>query len=146
MSLYGAYDPQNVFARIIRGELPCFKLYEDDQVLSFLDLFPQSRGHSLVIPKRVEARNLLEIDPDSLCTLMRATQRLTRFIVDELQPDGVQIAQFNGACSGQTVFHIHIHIIPRYAGESLGMHARGKADEAELRQLQERLVRRIQQG
>jgi histidine triad (HIT) family protein len=143
MSLHGEYDPQNIFAQIIRGEAPCFKLYEDDDVLAFLDLFPQSHGHTLVIPKRVAARNLLEIDADNLAKLMRVTQRLTRVLVDELQPDGVQVAQFNGAPAGQTVFHLHMHIVPRFAGQGLGIHASQKADPAELEQLQARLVQRL---
>ncbi|UTW08675.1 HIT family protein [Pseudomonas benzenivorans] len=143
MSLYGDYDPQNIFAQIIRGEAPCYKLYEDDEVLAFLDLFPQSPGHSLVIPKRAAARNLLEIDPDSLGPLMRATQRLAKVLVEELQPDGVQVAQFNGAPAGQTVFHLHMHVIPRFAGQGLGIHAANKADPAELEALQARLVKRL---
>ncbi|WP_017937949.1 HIT family protein [Zestomonas thermotolerans] len=143
MSLYGEYDPQNIFAQIIRGDAPCYKLYEDDDVLAFLDLFPQSRGHTLVIPKKAQARNLLEIDADSLSKMILTVQKLTRVLVDELQPDGVQVAQFNGAPAGQTVFHIHMHIIPRYAGEGLGIHAAGKAEAAELEALQARIVARL---
>jgi histidine triad (HIT) family protein len=143
MSLHGEYDPQNIFAQIIRGEAPCYKLYEDDDVLAFLDLFPQAFGHTLVIPKRAAARNLLEIDPDALGKLMRVTQRLTQVLVDELQPDGVQVAQFNGAPAGQTVFHLHMHIIPRLAGQGLGIHAANQAEPAELEELQARLVKRI---
>ena len=143
MSLYGDYDPQNIFAQIIRGEAPCYKLYEDDEVLAFLDLFPQSLGHSLVIPKRAAARNLLEADADSLGPMMRATQRLAKALVEELQPDGVQVAQFNGAPAGQTVFHLHMHVIPRFAGQGLGIHAATKADPAELQALQARLVKRL---
>lgn len=146
MSLTAQYDPQNIFAQIIRGDAPCYKLYEDDEVLAFLDLFPQSFGHALVIPKRSAACNLLDVDSDALCQVMRVVQRLTRVITAELQPDGVQIAQFNGAPAGQTVFHIHVHIIPRYAGEGLGIHAAGKADPAELEQLQARLLKRIAAG
>lgn len=143
MSLQGTYDAQNIFAQIIRGEAPCYKLYEDDDVLAFLDLFPQSLGHALVVPKRSAARNILEVDSDALCKVMGVVQRLTRVIVEELNPDGVQVAQFNGAPAGQTVFHIHVHIVPRYAGQGLGIHAAQKADPAELEQLQARLVRRI---
>lgn len=143
MSLQGTYDPQNIFAQIIRGDAPCYKLYEDDDVLAFLDLFPQSHGHALVVPKRSAARNILEVDSDALCKVMGVVQRLTRAIVEELNPDGVQVAQFNGAPAGQTVFHIHVHIVPRYAGQGLGIHAAQKADPAELEQLQARLVRRI---
>ncbi|SFQ05773.1 HIT family protein [Pseudomonas borbori] len=143
MSLHGDYDPQNIFAQIIRGEAPCYKLYEDDDVLAFLDLFPQAHGHTLVIPKRVAARNILEIDAQSLAKLMAVTQQLTRVLVAELQPDGVQVAQFNGAPAGQTVFHLHMHIIPRVAGQDLGIHAANRADPAELAQLQARLVKRL---
>ena len=143
MSLTAQYDPQNIFAQIIRGDAPCYKLYEDDDVLAFLDLFPQSFGHALVIPKRSAACNILDVDSEALCQMMRVVQRLTRAITAELQPDGVQIAQFNGAPAGQTVFHIHVHIIPRFAGEGLGIHAAGKADPAELEKLQARLLKRI---
>lgn len=143
MSLHGDYDPQNIFAQIIRGEAPCYKLYEDDDVLAFLDLFPQAHGHTLVIPKRVAARNILEIDAQSLAKLMAVTQQLTRVLVAELQPDGVQVAQFNGAPAGQTVFHLHLHIIPRVVGQGLGIHAANRADPAELEQLQARLVKRL---
>lgn len=143
MSLTTSYDPQNIFAQIIRGDAPCYKLYEDDDVLAFLDLFPQSYGHTLVIPKRSAACNILDVDGDALVKVMLAVQKLTRAIVAELAPDGVQVAQFNGAPAGQTVFHIHVHIVPRYAGEGLGMHAAGKADPAQLESLQARLLKRI---
>ncbi|GGH88650.1 HIT family protein [Pseudomonas fluvialis] len=145
MSLHGQYDPQNVFAKIIRGELPCYKIYEDEQVLAFLDLFPQSYGHTLVIPKQVAARNLLEVDGATLAQLMAVVQRLSKLLVEELQPDGVQIAQFNGAPAGQTVFHLHLHIIPRFAGDSLGIHASQQADAEQLKALQARLQKRLEQ-
>lgn len=143
MSLHGTYDAQNIFAQIIRGEAPCYKLYEDEDVLAFLDVFPQSHGHCLVVPKRAAARNILEIDTDNLAKLMAVVQRLTQVLVDELEPAGVQVAQFNGAPAGQTVFHLHMHIVPRYAGEKLGVHASVKADPAELAQLQARLLQRM---
>jgi histidine triad (HIT) family protein len=143
MSLYGQYDPQNIFALILRGEAPCYKIYEDADVLAFLDIFPQSRGHVLVIPKVAQARNILDVDPAVLGKMMSAAQRLTRILVDELQPDGVQIAQFNGAPAGQTVYHIHVHIIPRWEGAAPEAHGRGKADPQELEALQARLVERI---
>ncbi|MBD9414660.1 HIT family protein [Pseudomonas sp. PDM16] len=143
MSLHGTYDAQNIFAKIIRGEAPCYKLYEDDDVLAFLDLFPQSYGHCLVIPKKAEARNILEIDDANLAKVMAVVRKLTQAVVDELEPAGVQVAQFNGAPAGQTVFHIHVHIVPRYEGDKLGIHATNQADPAELVKLQERLVKRI---
>ena len=143
MSLHGTYDPQNIFAQIIRGDMPCYKLYEDDDVLAFLDVFPQSSGHTLVVSKKAAARNILDIDADNLCKVMRVVQQLTGVLVEELQPEGVQVAQFNGAPAGQTLFHLHMHIVPRYAGQGLGMHASSKADPAELEQLQARLVKCI---
>lgn len=143
MSLTTTYDPKNIFAQIIRGDAPCYKLYEDDDVLAFLDLFPQSFGHTLVIPKRSAACNILDVDSEALAKVIKVVQKLTRAIVAELEPDGVQVAQFNGAPAGQTVFHIHMHIVPRYAGEGLGIHAAGKADPAELEKLQARLLQRI---
>ncbi|MCQ4272024.1 HIT family protein [Pseudomonas kuykendallii] len=144
MSLYGDYDPQNIFARIIRGEAPCHKVYEDDDVLAFLDAFPQSRGHTLVIPKRATARNLLEIDADTLSKLILVAQRLTGVLIDELQAEGVQVAQFNGAPAGQTVYHLHFHLIPRWSASSLGAHAQNRAEPAELAALAARLVERLQ--
>jgi histidine triad (HIT) family protein len=144
MSLHGSYDPQNIFARILRGELPCYSIYQDDEVLAFLDLFPQSRGHTLVIPRQVQARNILEIDPATLGRVMAVAQRLTRVLIDELQPDGVQVAQFNGAAAGQTVFHLHVHLVPRFTGQSPGLHAATQADPDELQALQARLRQRLQ--
>lgn len=144
MSLTTTYDAQNIFAQIIRGEAPCYKLYEDDDVLAFLDLFPQSFGHTLVIPKRSAACNILDVDSEALFQVMRVVQQLTRAIVAELAPDGVQIAQFNGAPAGQTVFHIHMHIVPRYAGQGMAVHAAQKAEPAELERLQARLRARIE--
>jgi histidine triad (HIT) family protein len=143
MSLHGAYDSQNIFAQIIRGDAPNYTLYEDDDVLAFLDVFPQSFGHTLVIPKRSAARNILDVDTEALAKVIAVVQKLTRVIVEELEPAGVQVAQFNGAPAGQTVFHIHMHIVPRYAGDALGAHATQKADAAELQSLQARLVKRL---
>jgi histidine triad (HIT) family protein len=143
MSLHGDYDNQNIFAKIIRGEIPCYKLYEDDDVLAFLDVFPQSFGHTLVIPKRAAARNILEIDADSLTKVITVVQMLTKVLVAELEPAGVQVAQFNGAPAGQTVFHLHMHIVPRYEGEALAVHAGGQAEPEALAALQARIVARM---
>ena len=143
MSLEGTYDRENIFAKILRGDLPAYEIYRTDDVLAFLDLFPQSIGHCLVIPRRAEARNFLDIAPDALATLYRETQVVARAVVDELAPDGVQIMQFNGAPAGQTVFHLHVHIIPRWSGADMAMHAQGKADPAQLAELQARLAARL---
>ncbi len=116
MSLDGAYEPDNVFARVLRGELPAHRVFEDAEVLAFMDLFPQSRGHVLVISKRSRARNLLEVEPEHLAPLMLGVQRVARAVRAALQPDGIVVTQFNGAHAGQSVFHLHVHIIPTYAG------------------------------
>ena len=125
MSLHGSYDADNIFAKIIRGEIPSVKLFEDDKVLAFMDVFPQSLGHALVISKISQARNILEVEPEVLSDLAAATQKLVRAVVSALKPDGVVVTQFNGAPAGQTIFHLHFHVIPRYEGEALGRHGEG---------------------
>ena len=118
MSLDRAYEDDNVFARIIRGELPSAKVYEDEEVLSFMDAFPQARGHTLVIPKTVKAVNLLDTPTEVLHRLITRTQVIAGAVVDALGPKGVRIVQFNGAAAGQSVFHVHFHVVPVYTGEA----------------------------
>lgn len=125
------YDPGNIFAKIIGGEIPAHKVYEDEHVLAMMDIFPQSRGHLLVIPK-APSRNLLDADPATLSAVMPTVQRLARAVQQALQPDGIRIAQFNEAPAGQSVFHLHFHVIPVYEAAPLGRHGEGKADDAEL--------------
>jgi histidine triad (HIT) family protein len=133
MSLDGAYDDQNIFAKVLRGEAPAAKVYEDEGVLAFMDLFPQSRGHTLVISKTSTARNLLEVDPADLCTLMQGVQRVAKAVRAALRPDGIIVTQFNGATAGQTVFHLHFHIIPRWDGAPMAGHGGARmADTVEL--------------
>ena len=133
MSLDGPYDDANIFAKIIRGEAPAVKVFEDADVLAFMDVFPQSPGHMLVISKTSKARNLLDAEPATLATLIAATQKLARAQRAALKPDGIVMTQFNGAPAGQTVFHLHIHLIPRWDGVALGRHgAGGMADIGEL--------------
>ncbi|MBB34977.1 MAG: HIT family protein [Hirschia sp.] len=140
MSLHGDYDPDNIFAKILRGEIPCAKVYEDDICLSFMDAFPQSNGHTLVIPKAVTARNFLELPTDMIGPYMQRVQMIAKGVTKALSPDGVIITQFNGSAAGQTVFHLHFHIIPRQSGESLGFHAAGEmADMTELKALAEQI-------
>jgi len=117
MSLEGKYDPENIFAKIVRGEMPCVKVYEDAHTLGFMDVFPQSRGHMLVIHKQAKARNLLDVNPDDLAQIMNSVQKLARAAKTALNPDGIIITQFNGAPAGQTVFHLHVHIIPKYESD-----------------------------
>ncbi len=125
------YDPANIFAKIIAGELPCHKVYEDDAALVMMDIFPQSRGHVLVIPKAA-SRNLLDADPATISSVMPLVQRIAKALLAATQADGLRFAQFNEAPAGQTVFHLHFHLTPVYEGVPLGAHGGGKADDAEL--------------
>ncbi|MBI1364756.1 MAG: HIT domain-containing protein [Alphaproteobacteria bacterium] len=130
------YDPDNIFAKILRGDMPCVKICEDDDILAFMDIFPQSKGHSLVIPKRAKATMIFDIDPDELSGLTLGVQKVAKAIDKALEPDGVRIVQFNGSESGQTIFHIHFHIIPVYAGAPVRPHAGGApADTAVLTEI-----------
>ncbi|WGM48266.1 Protein hit [Brevundimonas sp. NIBR10] len=141
MSLTGAYDPANIFARILKGEIPAVKVWEDDDVLAFMDVFPQSEGHVLVISKTSRARNLLEVEPEVLATLAAATQRTARAVAKALSPEGFSIMQFNGEAGGQTVFHLHFHIIPRWADRPLKGHGHAPMADADvLRSLAERIA------
>ena len=132
MSLDGAYDDGNIFARVIRGEVPSAKILEDQAVLAIMDAFPQARGHALVIHKTSRARNLLDAEPQTLTELITAVQKVTRAIRSALNPDGIAVSQFNGAPAGQTIFHLHFHILPRWDGAAAGRHGGGQADPAEL--------------
>lgn len=125
MSITGTYDPDNIFAKIIQGNMPCVKVYEDYDVLSFMDVFPHSEGHTLVIPK-APSRNLLDTDANVLANLAQHTQRIAKAVNDGLKPDGIVVTQFNGAPAGQTVFHLHFHIIPRYKDHNTRAHASGQ--------------------
>jgi histidine triad (HIT) family protein len=113
-----AYDPNNIFAKILRGELPCHKVYEDDQVLAFLDIMPRAPGHTLVLPKQ-PARNLLDVAPDDLAAVARAAQKIAKAAMSVFGADGITIQQFNENAGGQVVFHLHMHIIPRKAGVAM---------------------------
>lgn len=125
------YDPQNIFAKILRGEIPAHKVFEDANVLAMMDIFPQSKGHLLVIPK-VPSRNLLDADPAALAAAIPYVQKLAKAAKAALGADGIRVAQFNEAPAGQTVFHLHFHIIPIYVNAELGPHAGTRADDAEL--------------
>lgn len=136
MSLHGTYDDNNLFAKILRGEIPAVKVYEDDEVLAFMDIFPQARGHVLVVPKNVKARNFLELPANRVAPLTERVHRLTIATEKALKPEGITVTQFNGEDAGQTIFHLHFHIIPRYSGVRLAGHGHGnKADIADLQQI-----------
>ena len=112
------YDPNNIFAKILRGEAPCVKLYEDEAALAFMDVMPRAPGHLLVIPKS-PARNLLDVSTPALAALMPVVQKLARAAKAALSADGVSVMQFNESAGGQVVFHLHFHVIPRMAGDKL---------------------------
>lgn len=133
MALYGEYDDNNIFAKILRGELPAVKVFEDDVALSFMDIMPQVRGHTLVIPKNTRARNFLELEAALIGPYMERVQRVGKAVAKAFEPDAVRIMQFNGAAAGQTIFHLHYHVMPIFQGVGLGPHAAGaKADMSEL--------------
>jgi histidine triad (HIT) family protein len=113
-----AYDPNNIFAKILRGELPCYKIYEDDKTLAFLDIMPRAPGHALVLPK-VPARNILDVSPDDLAHVIKVTQKIAKASVEVLGADGVTVQQFNENAGGQVVFHLHVHVIPRQQGVAM---------------------------
>src|SRR2546421_71743 len=113
-----SYDPNNIFAKILRGDLPSYKVYEDDKALAFLDIMPRAPGHMLVLPK-TPARNILDIDPDDLAHVFKVAQRIARAGMKVFNADGVTVQQFNESAGGQVVFHLHVHVIPRKQGVAL---------------------------
>jgi histidine triad (HIT) family protein len=126
-----SYDPDNLFARIARGEIPCVRVYEDAATLAFMDIMPQADGHTLVIPK-LAGENLLDTPPAAVTAAILTTQRVAVAVQRAMQVPGIIVTQFNGQAAGQTVFHLHFHVIPAAAGAALRLHARQKADPAVL--------------
>ena len=125
-----AYDPSNVFAKILRGELPAHKLYEDADTFALMDIMPRGDGHCLIIPK-APSRNLLDVSDDSLAAVMRTSQKLARAVMKAFGADGVTVQQFNETAGGQVVFHLHVHVIPRFEGVSLKPHT-GKMEDGAI--------------
>ena len=113
-----AYDPNNIFAKILRGEIPSHRVYEDDKVLAFLDIMPRATGHTLVIPK-APSRNLLDVEADDLAAVMAAAQRIARAQLGVFEAEGITLTQHNEHAGGQEVFHLHVHVIPRRLGVEL---------------------------
>ena len=116
-----AYDPSNIFAKILRGEMPSHRVYDDGEVIAFMDVMPQGNGHTLVLPK-APSRNLLDADPTALGPLLRATQKVAKAVKRAFDADGVTVIQFNEPAAGQTVYHLHVHVIPRFDGVALRPH------------------------
>ena len=140
-----SYDPQNIFAKILRGELPCYKVYEDDKVLAFLDIMPRTPGHTLVLPK-APARNLLDVTPDDLAAVAVAAQKIAKAAMTVFSADGITMQQFNEGAGGQVVFHLHLHIIPRKAGVPMKPPASEKEKSEMLSENARKLAAAIEAG
>jgi histidine triad (HIT) family protein len=134
-----AYDSNNIFAKILRGEIPAHRVYENDHALALIDVMPQSVGHTLVIPKLAQAEDFLDIDPVALSYVIVATQIVAKAVDKAFKPDGVRIVQFNRAAAGQTIFHLHFHVLPCYEGVDMNFHAREMADQGMLKEHAERI-------
>lgn len=126
-----AYDPGNIFAKILRGEIPSHKVYEDEHTLAFMDVMPQGRGHTLVIPK-APSRNILDADPETLLRVIPVVQKVAVAVKEAFEADGVTVIQFNEPASGQTIYHLHFHIIPRFDGVPLKPHSGTMEDQGVL--------------
>jgi histidine triad (HIT) family protein len=140
-----SYDPNNIFAKILRGELPCYKVYEDDKALAFLDIMPRAPGHTLVLPKS-PARNILDIGADDLTHVMTVAQKITKAAMKAFEADGVTIQQFNEGAGGQVVFHLHVHIIPRKAGAPMKPPASAKEKPDVLAEQAKKLAAAVASG
>lgn len=132
------YDDKNPFAMILRGEIPAHKVYEDNDTVAFMDIMPRTDGHCLVIPKD-PSRNLLDANPQTLAKVIATVQKVARAAMKAFNADGLQIDQYNEAPSGQTVFHLHFHVLPRYEGVALRPHAGQMADQTVLAEHAEKL-------
>lgn len=126
-----AYDTNNIFAKILRGEIPCVKVYEDAKTMAFMDVMPESDGHVLVIP-REPAVNVLDLSADGMAAMMATTQKIAGAVDKALAPDGILLKQYNGAAAGQSVFHIHFHIVPRWDGVPMAPHGKVMVQAATL--------------
>lgn len=137
-----SYDNDNVFAKILRGEMPCHKIYEDDDTFAFMDIMPRGDGHCLVIPKR-PARNILDVSPEDLASVMATVQKVSAAAIEAFGADGLTIQQFNEQAGGQVVFHLHVHIIPRFEGVKLRPHTGEMENQEILKQNAEKLIQAI---
>lgn len=134
-----SYDADNIFSKILRGDIPAAKVYEDEIAVAFMDVMPQGKGHTLVVPK-VQARNILDIAPDDLAALIVRVQKVAAAVKAAFDADGLTIFQFSEPAGGQTVFHLHFHVVPRFAGVELRRHEGGMADAATLKEHAAKIV------
>ena len=125
------YDPTNIFAKILRGEIPCVKVYEDSKTLAFMDVMPESDGHVLVVPKE-SAQDIFDLSADGLTAMMLTTQKVAKAVDKALQPEGIQLKQYNRAPAGQSIFHVHFHIVPRWEDAGLAPHGKVMVEAAKL--------------
>lgn len=126
-----AYDQGNIFAKILRGEIPAVKVYEDDRTLAFMDVMPEAEGHVLVVPKEA-AQDILSLSPEGLTAMMATVQKVARAADRALTPDGILLKQYNRAAAGQSVFHVHFHIVPRWEGVPMAPHGKVMVEAARL--------------
>src|SRR5215468_3000814 len=140
-----SYDPTNVFAKVLRGELPSHKVYEDNRAFAFLDIMPRTPGHTLVIPK-TSARNILDVAPDDLAHVMKVVQKIAKAGMKVFNADGITVQQFSELAGGQVVFHLHVHVMPRKTGVALKPPASVKEDPAVLADHAARLAAALQEG
>jgi histidine triad (HIT) family protein len=140
-----SYDPKNVFAKILRGELPCHKVYEDDRAFAFLDIMPRSPGHTLVIPK-APARNILDVTPDDLAHVMNVAQKIAKAAMTVFGANGITLSQYSEPAGGQVVFHLHVHVMPRQNGVALKPPASVKEDSAVLSDQALKLAAALKEG
>ena len=126
-----AYDTNNIFAKILRGEIPCVKVFEDAGTLAFMDVMPEAEGHVLVLPKEA-ARDILDLSAEGLRAMMATVQRVAKAVDRALAPDGIQLKQYTRASAGQSIFHVHFHVLPRWEGVELAPHGKAMVDAARL--------------
>jgi histidine triad (HIT) family protein len=125
------YDQSNIFAKILRGEIPCVKVYEDGKTLAFMDVMPEGNGHVLVVPKE-PAETILDLSAEGMTAMMATTQRVAKAVDKALKPDGILLKQYNRAPAGQSVFHVHFHVVPRWEGVAMAPHGKVMVDAATL--------------
>ena len=126
-----SYDSNNIFAKILHGEIPCVKVYEDARTLAFMDVMPETDGHVLVVPKE-GAENILDLSPDGMAAMMATTQKVAKAIDKALNPDGILLKQYNRAAAGQSIFHVHFHIVPRWEDMPMAPHGKVMVEASRL--------------